>query len=73
MDVVSDTRTIYKCGNKFYTYSERKNLEINDLFIDLRDCQFKVIESNHDIWDMSYVAPELYIIMDEVTEGLDGM
>lgn len=70
MHIAADTKTIYKCDNKFYTYSERKHFKINDLFFDLRDYQFKVIESNHDIFDMSYVAPELYLILEEVEDKL---
>ena len=70
MNIVSDTKTIYKCDNKFYTLSERKHFKINDLFIDLRDYQFKTIESNDDIVDMSFVAPELYIILEETKENI---
>lgn len=70
MNIIPDTKTIYKCDNKFYTYSERKHFEINDLFIDLRDYQYKVIESNDDIVDMAFVAPELYIILEEVKENI---
>lgn len=69
MHIVSETKTLYKCDNKFYICSNKKHLEINDMFIDLRDYQFKVIESNHDIYDMSFVAPELYIILEEVKEN----
>ena len=70
MNIIPDTKTIYKCDNKFYTLSERKHFEINDLFIDLRDYQYKVIESNNDIVDMSFVAPELYIILEEIKETI---
>ena len=70
MNIASDTKTIYKCDNKFYTYSERKNFAINDLFIDLRDYQYKVIKSNDDIFDMAFVAPELYIILEEIKENI---
>lgn len=70
MNIIPDTKTIYKCDNKFYTLSERKHFKINDLFIDLRDYQYKVIESNDDIFDMSFVAPELYIILEEIKENI---
>lgn len=70
MHIVIDTQTLYKCDNKLYTLSGRKLLRINDIFIDLRDYQFKVIESVDDIVDMSFVAPELYIILDETKESI---
>jgi len=69
MHIVIDTQTLYKCDNKLYTLSGRKLLRINDIFIDLRDYQLKVIESVDDIVDMSFVDPELYIILKEVKEN----
>lgn len=70
MHIAIDTQTLYKCDNKLYTLSGRKLLRINDIFIDLRDYQFKVIESVDDIVDMSFVDPELYIILKEVKENI---
>ena len=69
MHIALDTKVLYKCDNKFYTLSDRKSFAINDLFFDIRDCQYKIIESNDDIVSMSYVAPELYIILEEVKEN----
>lgn len=68
MNITSNLKVFYKCDNKFYTLSDRKIFAINDLFFDIRDCRYKIIESNKDILDMSYVAPELYIILEEVQE-----
>lgn len=58
--------TYYKYNGKFYTVSERKKFRINDIFIDGRDYGVKVIESAQDIFDMSFTAPELYVILEEV-------
>lgn len=68
MNIASNPKVFYKCDNKLYTLSDRKHFEINDLFFDIRDCQYKIIESYDDIVSMSYVAPELYIILEEVKE-----
>lgn len=66
MNIASEIKPFYKCENKFYTLSDRKHFQINDLFFDIRDCRYKIIESNHDIFDMSFVDPELYIILEEI-------
>jgi hypothetical protein len=47
--------------------SSRSALEVGDIVIDGRDYNFKIMESSHDIFDMSYVAPELYCILEETT------
>ena len=67
MNIASIPKVLYKCDNKFYTLSDRKSFVINDLFFDIRDCQYKIIESHDDIVSMSYVAPELYVILEETT------
>lgn len=72
MHIAIDTKILYKCDNKFYTPSERKFFKINDLFFDIRDCQYKVIESHNDIIGMSFVDSELYIILEEVKENLNA-
>ena len=59
--------TLYRYNNKFYKASRRSNLEVGDVVIDGRDYNFKLMESSHDIFDMSFVAPELYCILEEVT------
>jgi hypothetical protein len=64
--ITGQVDTLYKYDNKFYKASNKNRLEINDVFIDGRDYNFKLVESNHDVWDMSYVAPELYCILEEV-------
>ena len=70
MNIASNPKVFYKCDNKFYTLSDRKHFEINDLFFDIRDCQYKIIESYDDIVSMSYVAPDLYIILEEIKETI---
>jgi hypothetical protein len=45
--------------------SNRRILEVGDVIIDGRDYNFKLMESNQDILDMSSVAPELYVILEE--------
>lgn len=65
--ITNQTRTIYKYSGKYYQVSNKDKLDIMDIIIDGRDYNFKLIESNHDIFDMSFVAPELYCILEEVT------
>ena len=57
----------YMYNGKFYMESQRKNFYMNDMFIDLRDCCTKMIESENDLMSVSYMAPELYVILEEVT------
>ncbi len=59
--------TLYRYNGKFYKISDRKRLEVNDIFIDGRDYNIKLVGSSQDIYDMSYVAPELYVVLEEVT------
>jgi hypothetical protein len=54
---------------KFYKTSKRKHFELGDIFMDGRDRQAKLIGTNHDIFDMSFIDPELYIILEEVKEN----
>lgn len=59
--------TYYEYNGKFYIVTERKRLMIGDVFIDGRDYGIKIIEDEQDIIDMSYIAPELYVILEETT------
>lgn len=59
--------TYYEYNGKFYKVSERKNFRIGDVFIDGRDYGVKIIESEQDILDVSFMAPELYVILEEAT------
>lgn len=59
--------TLYRYNNKFYKASSRKNLFGGDIIIDGRDGNFKRMECSQDIVDMYYVAPELYVILEETT------
>jgi hypothetical protein len=60
-------QSYYKYNEKFYVASERKDFKLNDIFIDGRDYFFKAIEDEHDLVDVSFMAPEMYFILDEVT------
>jgi hypothetical protein len=60
-------RTYYEYNGKFYTVTDRKRLMTGDVFLDCRDYGAKIIEDKQDIIDMSYVAPELYVILEETT------
>ena len=59
--------TFYNYNGKFYRISDHKNLCVNDIIIDGRDYSVKIIENEQDIIDMLYVAPELYVILEELT------
>jgi hypothetical protein len=65
--ITNQTNTFYRYGDKLYKVSNKNWLEVNDIIIDGRDYNFKLIESNQDIHDMAYVAPELYCILEETT------
>lgn len=68
MKIVSDNiTTYYKYNGKIYRVSDRKRFRIDDIFLDCRDYGAKIIEDKQDIVDMSYVAPELYVILEETT------
>ena len=66
-DITNKIHTYYRYSGKFYTVSERKDFRINDIFLDGRDYGVKVIEDMQDLFDTAYMAPELYIILEEVT------
>ena len=68
MKIVTDKiRTYYKHNGKLYKVSDRKMFRVNDLFLDCRDYSAKIIEDEDDIVNMTYVAPELYVILEEIT------
>lgn len=58
-----------KYNDKLYAVSSRKSFCLNDIFCDLRDEHIKIVESERDLVDMSFIAPELYIILEEVKEN----
>jgi hypothetical protein len=63
--ITHQVETLYRYNGKFYKVSSKRMLEVGDVVIDGRDYNFKVMESNQDVMDMSYVAPELYCVLDE--------
>lgn len=66
-DVTNKIKTLYRYNGKFYSISDRKNFRINDIFIDGRDYAVKIIEDEQDLFDLAYMAPELYVILEELT------
>lgn len=59
--------TLYRYNNKFYRASSHKKLCGGDIIIDGRDYNFKRMECSQDIIEMSFVNPELYCVLEEVT------
>jgi hypothetical protein len=59
--------TLYRYNGKFYKVSNRNTIAGGDIIIDGRDYNFKLIESNQDVFDMSFVDPALYVILEETT------
>ena len=66
-DITNKIQTYYRYNGKFYAISERKDFRLGDIFIDGRDYGVKAIESEKDLIDVAYMAPELYVILEEVT------
>lgn len=66
-NINNQIQTYYRYNGKFYAVSDRKDLRINDIFIDLRDYGVKIVEDTQDLFDLMYMAPELYVILDAVT------
>ena len=66
-DITSNTQSYYRYDGKFYIPSKRTAFRINDVFFDGRDYSLKVIEDAQDILELAYMAPELYVILEEVT------
>lgn len=66
-DITNYIQTYYRYNGKFYTVSNRKDFRLNDVFLDGRDYGVKVIETEQDLVNVAYIAPELYVILEEVT------
>ncbi len=66
-NITDKISTYYKYNGKVYEVSDRKMFRVGDLFLDGRDYGAKIIEDEQDIIDMTYVAPELYVILEEAT------
>lgn len=66
-DITSKTQSYYRYNGKFYSVSQHTNLRINDVFFDGRNYAVKMIENEQDLVDMSFVDPELYVILEEAT------
>lgn len=66
-DITNHILTCYRYNGKFYTVSDRRSLRLNDIILDGRDYGVKIIESIDDLSEMSFIDPELYIILEETT------
>jgi hypothetical protein len=68
MKIVShQIHTYYEYNGNFYKVSDRKDFRLNDVFIDGRDYGVKIIESEQDLLDTAYMAPECYVILEKIT------
>lgn len=63
----NQVQTYYRYNGKFYVVSDRKSFRVGDIFIDGRDYCFKVIENDKDLFDVAFMAPELYFILEVAT------
>lgn len=66
-DITDKIQTYYRYNGKFYTISNRKDFRLNDIFLDGRDYGVKIVETENDLINAMCMAPELYIILKEVT------
>lgn len=57
----------YRYNGKFYKVSGDKEFFCGDIFIDCRDYSAKLIQTELDRFDLSFIDPELYVILKEVT------
>lgn len=67
MKVINNVNTFYQVDGRFYTAVKRKEFRIGDIWIDGRDYNVKVIEKPSDLMTTAFMAPELYIILEEAT------
>lgn len=66
-DITNYIQTYYRYNGKSYVPSSRKTLRLNDIFLDCRDYRVKMVETEQDLINTAYVAPELYVILEEAT------
>ncbi len=66
-DITNHIQTYYRYNGNFYTVSSRKDFRLNDVFLDGRDYGVKIIETENDLINVVYIAPELYVILEKVT------
>lgn len=66
-DITNHIQTYYRYNGKFYTVSSRKDFRLNDIFLDGRDFGVKMIETENDLMNSVWIAPELYVILEEAT------
>ena len=66
VNITSKISALYRYDEKNYVISNRKSLNLGDIFYDTRCCNFKMVETDHDLFNMSFVDPELYYILEEV-------
>lgn len=66
-DITDKIETYYRYNGKFYKVSDDKEFFGGDIFLDCRDYSAKLIQTELDKFDLSFIAPELYVILEEVT------
>ena len=66
-DITNHIKTYYRYNGKFYTVSSRKDFRLNDIFLDGRDYGVKMVETENDLINAMCIAPEMYVILKEVT------
>lgn len=67
MKTIHNVNTFYQIDGRFYTAAQRKDFRMGDIWIDGRDYNVKQIEKPSDLITTAYMAPELYLILEEAT------
>lgn len=66
---ILDTRQSFIFDNYIYGIdNEDRDLKINDILYDSRTSDFIQIESEKDIIEFGFVAPELYFLLKQIGE-----
>ena len=70
MKEINNSEIVYvmQYNNKSYICSDRKKFIVGDIFFDRRCDEYRQIETEKDICNMSFTAPECYIILEEYDE-----
>lgn len=50
----------------FAPFEEKNNCKVGDIIIDFRTNYFKTIENEHDLFELSFLAPEMFCSLKEV-------
>ena len=66
-DITNYIQTYYRYNGKFYKVSSRRDFRLNDMLLDGRDYGVKIVETENDLINAMCIAPEMYVILKEVT------